>query len=457
MYFPFQHISLTLLIANLYLATQERASDSRNELKAEVAEHSFADAGHSHKSEVRSKGFRLTERDDAIRRQINDLLDRTQGDDIFWFWDTEHYKNREWFFGLVKMTEGSEIDALVNHMLNRHGMAPMMIARSLAKGGSPPAQKVLTQQPASTGGHKITLNHNGASINITVGIAGSNQSRTVTVNGGPSGSSGSQNSSKEAYEEFVRRQWIHPAVRELKELLSLLSLEGLRHLHSYDHEWSVLEGEQKQVPNCDRFNPVGCILQAGYSDATYSYLIGQQFGDELIDSVLEDSDAIQAFTYNKDNKESDFQTNFPKSWRCNFMRPEHTNFRMDSGEADFRMPRIIKAGDSFTMKGKYFWEAGGVSCIDLPMSEEQVRFVNKDMCGYTEQMGKFVLQYLAEKREPQKKWFAENGIKYWMGEQGEFYKMCQESNKIKSATEGADYLVGRDQRVAMWQSEGNAD
>jgi hypothetical protein len=366
-----------------------------------------------------------------------------------WYWDTDHYSHREWFFGLVKLTNDDEVEALMNHMLNRHGMAPMMIARHNSQVSTPsvrPDEK------------KVAVKNNGGSIDISIALTG---------NPGLSSAGRAENltSSKEDYEQFVRRQWMHPAVHDLKRLLSQLSLEGIRKLHSYDHEWSVIEGEKRKVPGCGRFTPTGCILQAGWSDRTYTYLMQQPFDSELIKSILVDSDNLQDIVYGRvDDKGYTEASQFGalekwKAFRCNYMRPEHTHYDLiDSDEADFRSPRIVIEGGINVMKGKYFWEAGGVSCIDIPISDENTKFIMQDSCSYTTLMGKVVEQWLQETVKPHKQWFRQNKMKYWMGEQGEFLNMCRESNKLKVAeTDAEDIPIGTQRQKEMWFSDGYVD
>jgi len=151
-----------------------------------------------------------------------------------------------------------------------------------------------------------------------------------------------------------------------------------------------------------------------------------------------------------------------KAFRCNYMRPEHTHYDLiDSDEADFRSPRIVIEGGINVMKGKYFWEAGGVSCIDIPISDENTKFIMQDSCSYTTLMGKVVEQWLQETVKPHKQWFRLNKMKYWMGEQGEFLNMCRESNKLNFADlaekDAEDISIGTQRQKEMWVSEGYVD
>jgi len=85
---------LYVFVAILDVAIQERPSSSRNELGIEVGGQSvFHEGGHSHVAKSRSTGFRLTEKDEVIRRQLNAFLERTQGEDAMWYWDTDHYSH----------------------------------------------------------------------------------------------------------------------------------------------------------------------------------------------------------------------------------------------------------------------------------------------------------------------------------------------------------------------------
>jgi len=65
-----------------------------------------------------------------------------------------------------------------------------------------------------------------------------------------------------ALEEF-------PIVSELFKKMSSMTLDGLRNVHSHDHQWSVSQGHGD---GCSAFSAENCMVQASLSAPTYEFM-----------------------------------------------------------------------------------------------------------------------------------------------------------------------------------------
>jgi len=109
----------------------------------------------------------------------------SQPGDIHWTWTSE---DQVWMFGLVRAMDQSEKDTLAQHMLHRHGLAPLLASRGKADFDAWMRQREVVLPTREQGPKQFVL----------------------------------------ALEAFA-------PVKALKERLLSLSLSAMRNLHSYDH------------------------------------------------------------------------------------------------------------------------------------------------------------------------------------------------------------------------------
>jgi hypothetical protein len=324
----------------------------------------------------------ISEEDKAQVDAINLLGKGLIDDGLDWKWDIENTSEREWYFGLVKMTDQEPKQALISHLVNRHGLGLLMLAKKEKAPGD--------QFP---------------------GVAFPNTSGGIL--------------------DFYEAMTKHEEILKIRKTLSKLTLGGLRHLHSHDHEWSVYTGEKNNIPNCGRFAPGGCVLQAGFSSRVNKFMLKHGFSDQAaLTAVLRDQEQLQKTVYNRNSLQQNFNClpPFPVALRKNFFLPEHT----DDGDIDvnlantFRLAKLTSEGGDYTLSGRFYWEAGGVSEVDkIPISKEQYDDMHGDLKTYTIKMAQatddYIKQHITVTTHKEK--FAPNAKYYWAGELVEFFHM----------------------------------
>jgi len=159
--------------------------------------------------------WEATDQDQDIIREIVRMVQTDKADAKF-VWTDEV---QSWTFGLVASTSLTPVESLAQHMLHRHGLGPLLISQ-----------------------HKELFD---------------------TFEAPPDGSNNTVH-------RFVSKLEAFDQVKALYQLMTSMTLSGLRNLHSYDHVHSVKNSPQ--ISSCTQSQASSCILQAGLSRNAHELL-----------------------------------------------------------------------------------------------------------------------------------------------------------------------------------------
>lgn len=69
------------------------------------------------------------------------------------------------------------------------------------------------------------------------------------------------------------------------EKMSSMTLDGLRNVHSHDHQWSVSQGHGD---GCSAFSPENCMVQASLSTPTHEFMEKHWFTENMASELQQE-------------------------------------------------------------------------------------------------------------------------------------------------------------------------
>jgi len=378
--------------------------------------------------------------------------------------ETECRNNCSWTWNEVTNTAKTPKEALVRHLLHRHGIGALLASRA----GMPFEQvhaRNIEEHIANSSYQCCCKKATAITCNSTAGYEQwweeSNETKTwlwsVPAKQGwccsVSESCGwlatnlkniPDDANKPALEKCAKR--LPPGLPEvealvgsieksdeftsMRALLLKFSFSGIRNLHSFDHIWSVRKGSGI-VPKCAE-DAGSCVLQAGTSKKADALMTGNGFTEQATAAAITRC-YRWIYARNVISTYLPFSGQTGSSFQSNYMTPYHTGNHTISGSFTKPANRKQKASTcqgSASVSGSYIvgqmcWEFGGKTELNVPVTAAETEKINAAGQDKEKMIIQIIDKYIAEQEAGNKKYMEENRLLLWAGEEAEFADMCR--------------------------------